>query len=175
MLRSHPAPAVLSRTAGQPKTTNGGVGTSPEPTSDPPSSVIASRGVLEWYGRVVPAKFAGVVAAVFGAALLFAPAGHAQSGSLNLEQTTPVINFDFDGRIRYIGDVLEVDATPLFAQVQEFLPPAPISDGVVLRDFVIRVHADNAGNLLGSNIPGEPDLVIQGRAKDPAPTSTGSC
>ena len=77
-----------------------------------------------------PRKSAGVVAAVFAAALLFAPAGYAQSGSLGLEQTAPVIAFDFDGRVRYTGDVLEVDATPLFAHVVDFLPPAPISDFV---------------------------------------------
>src|SRR5262245_44821143 len=117
-----------------------------------------------------PRKSAGVVAAVFAAALLFAPAGYAQSGSLDLEQTNPVLAFDFDGKVRYIGDMLEVDATPLFVRVVDFLPPALINDytdstgTLVRRDFVIRVRVDSAGNLLGSNIPGADDLVIQGFA-----------
>ena len=128
-----------------------------------------------------PRKAAGVVAAAFVATVLFAPASYAQSGSLSLEQTTPAIQFDFDGQIRYAGGVLEVDASPLVVQAVDFLPPAVISDvvdssGLVTlpRDFRIRVQVDNAGNLLGGNdIPGEDDIVIQGHAFGPGTNFSG--
>ncbi len=114
---------------------------------------------------ISPPKSAGVLAAVFTAALLVAPpASHAQSGLLNLDQTTPQIQFDLSGRTVYDGAALSVDAQPLVALFDFFFGPVlPAAGGPRpgVRAFVIRVQVDSAGNLVGGN-PAGPDLEIVG-------------
>jgi hypothetical protein len=100
-----------------------------------------------------PPRSAGVVAAVFVAAFFVAPpASHAQSGLLNLDPTTPQIQFDLTGIIAYDGVEFVVDAEPLAALFN--LGPALVQHTGGVRDFVIRVRIDSTGNLVGGNTNG---------------------